>query len=134
MIGLLLVCHGQLAESLLGAVDGIVGPQDDVVAITNEGKAPEVVRSEIAEILQSFAGHEGVIVMADLLGSSCWRNGLECLKEPPTPIAVISGVNLGMLLSFTQKRATLSFSELAEVMANDGKRAISGPRFSEPAK
>ena len=132
MIALILICHGDLASAMLGAAERIVGPQDGITAVSNDGKAPEVFREDIRQTIES-AGSEGVLIMADLLGSSCWRAGLETLRDAPTPVAVVSGLNLGMLLSFTQKRATLSFSELAEMLANDGKRAINGPRFSSDA-
>ena len=70
--------------------------------------------------------------MADLFGSSCWRCGFEELLGRPSAddaVAVIAGVNLGMLLSFSQKRAMMGFRELATALVEDGRRGISGPTF-----
>jgi len=137
MIGLVLICHGDLAQTFLRTAEEIVGPIEGVVCISNKGKSPAVVRAEVDRALAGFAGAEGVLIMADLFGSSCWRCGFEELYGPTgrdDTVAVIAGVNLGMLLSFTQKRHTLCFRELATVLAGDGRRGISGPTFASETR
>jgi mannose/fructose-specific phosphotransferase system component IIA len=130
MIGLILVCHGNLAEALLASAREIVGDIEAVVCITNATKSPDVVRKEIADAVHSLDTSNGVLIMADLFGSSCWRCSIETARaESGVPIAVITGVNLGMLLSFSQKRAKLDFVTLASTMVEDGKRGIAPPAF-----
>jgi len=131
MIGLLLICHGDLAAAMADVVTQFVGSVEGIRTVTNKGRAPEVVRDLVAQALEELDEAEGVIIMTDLLGSSCWRNGLERLRDCPTPVAVISGMNLGMVLSFTQKRDKLPFRELAETLVTDAKRGIGGPVFSK---
>lgn len=133
MIGLILICHGDLAEALLRTAEEIAGPIEGVCCISNHGKSPAVVREETERALARFDGGDGVLIMADLFGSSCWRCGFEELVVRPNDrdrIAVIAGVNLGMLLSFSQKRKTLGFRELAATLVEDGRRGISGSTFS----
>jgi len=133
MIGLVLICHGSLAETLLKTAEEIVGPIEDVRCVSNKGKSPEVVAEEVEKAVAGFAHADGVLIMADLFGSSCWRSGLQEMHvgtNTTIPLAVLAGVNLGMLLSFSQKRNALGFRELAATMIEDGRRGISGPKFS----
>ena len=137
MIGLVLICHGNLAATFLKTAEGIVGPIEGVRCVSNERKSPAIVKEEVQRALASFDGAEGVLIMADLFGSSCWRCGSEELFVGPgneDAVAVIAGVNLGMLLSFSQKRSILGFKELATALVEDGRRGISGPTFSSEVR
>jgi len=137
MIGLILICHGKLAETFLKTAEEIVGPIEGVRCISNHGKSLAVVREETERALEGFVGAEGVLIMADLFGSSCWRCGLgELLVKPSRTdtVAVITGVNLGMLLSFSQKRNTMGFRDLTAALVEDGRRGISGPTFSSEVR
>ena len=137
MIGLILICHGDFAQALLRTAEEIAGPIEGVCCISNQGKSPAVVREETERALARFDESDGVVIMADLFGSSCWRCGFEELIVRPSDrdrIAVIAGVNLGVLLSFSQKRGTLGFKELATTLVEDGRRGISGPTFSSEVR
>ncbi len=132
MIGLILVCHGNLAESMVETAEAIVGPMDGVRTVSNQTKSAEAVSNELNEAIASFAGADGVLILVDVFGSSCWRYGLcnarDCVGVD-YPIAVVSGAGLGTLLSFSRKRITLGFHELAEALADDSRRSIAGPMF-----
>ena len=137
MIGLILICHGDLAATFLGTAEQIAGPIEGVYCVSNYGKSPAVVREETERALARFDEGDSVLIMADLFGSSCWRCGFEELIVRPSDhdrVAVIAGVNLGMLLSFSQKRKTLDFKELATALVEDGRRGISGPTFSSEVR
>lgn len=138
MIGLILICHGDLADSLLRTAEGIVGPIAGVETVSNDGKSPEVVRQEVRDAMSSFDKPSGILIMVDLYGSSCWRSGVRIAAQqasPSLPVAVISGINLGTVLSFSQKRDILPFGRLAAAMAEDARRGIHGPRpFPEESK
>ncbi|HNZ38851.1 MAG TPA: hypothetical protein PKN69_04915, partial [Candidatus Latescibacteria bacterium] len=85
---------------------------------------------EIIHAASENAGLSGVLVMADLFGSSCWRCAMEAARVGTgVPMAVVTGVNLGMLLSFSQKRDSMDFPTLASTMTEDGRRGINGPVF-----
>lgn len=133
MIGLVLICHGNLGAELLQTAESIVGPIEDVRTISNVGLAPEVVTEHLREAISSFENPSGIFLMVDLFGSSCWRVAMTSAVSMPTtsdvPVAVLSGMNLGTVLSFSQKRQTMAFTELAEAMVNDAQRGIVGPKF-----
>jgi len=132
MIGLILVCHGDLARTLVETAEEIVGPIEGVRTISNQGKAPEIADRELAEAIAAFEDVDGILVMVDLFGSSCWRCSVanaRRLRGARPPVALVSGINLGALLSFSQKRHTLGFRELAEAMVKDACRGVNGPLF-----
>lgn len=133
MIGLILICHGDLGESLVRTAESIVGPIEGTRIVSNRGKSPDVVERELNEAMASFEDPAGVLIMVDLFGSSCWRcgvtNAVESNRRDDVAVAIVSGVNLGTVLSFNQKRDTMPFRELAEAMATDAKRGINGPKF-----
>ena len=133
MIGLILICHGNLGAELLRTAEGIVGSIEGVRTISNVGIAPETVTERLREAIDSFDDPSGILLMVDLFGSSCWRVAMTCTASTPkdstVPIAVLSGMNLGTVLSFSQKRQTMQFRELAEAMATDAQRGIIGPKF-----
>ncbi len=133
MIGLVLICHGNLGAELLRTAEGIVGSIDNVRTISNVGLAPEVVTEHLREAIDSFENPSGVLLMVDLFGSSCWRVAMSCAASMPSdgdvPVAVLSGMNLGTVLSFSQKRQTMPFRLLVEAMATDAQRGIVGPKF-----
>jgi|SaaInl4_150m_RNA_FD_contig_31_1653518_length_1063_multi_4_in_0_out_0_2 mannose PTS system EIIA component len=133
MTALILLSHGDLSAALLRTAEGIVGPIENARAISNSGKSPETIAEDVREAVASFDEASGVMIMVDLFGSSCWRCGVTGGAGVPDdlnlPCAVISGVNLGAVLSFSQKRDTMPLQELAETMANDARRGISSPKY-----
>jgi PTS system mannose-specific IIA component len=133
MIGLVLICHGNLGAELLRTAEGIVGSIEDTRAISNIGIAPEVVTEHLRHAINSFENPSGILLMVDLFVSSCWRDAMTCAASMPTnsnvPVAVLSGMNLGTVLSFSQKRQTMPFRELVEAMVTDAQRGIVGPKF-----
>ena len=80
--------------------------------------------NEMVDLIKSKSENnsgDGVILFVDIYGGSCWR-AAKMAKLPKGHI--ITGINLPMLLSFIQKRKTLTFDELPSIMEIDGKRAI----------
>ena len=134
MIGCILISHGRFGQSLFDVAQEIVGDIPDMYVVSNEGKAPSVVMEEVSSAFDALKNTEGIIILSDLIGSSCWRTGFAALQNQHVPVAMISGVNLGMILSFCQKRNTMSFQELAAIIPEDGRRGITGPTFPKESR
>ncbi len=120
MVHALIITHGLLGAELLKCAESLLGPQDGVEVITNEGKDLEGLSKLVASCVR--AG-EDTILFADFCGGSpyvaCRRAG-----ENARRLAIISGVNLPMLTSFFTKRGTMSFTELIRTVRDDGLRGI----------
>ena len=123
MIGCIIVTHGYLADAMVDAACGILGTLDGVYTITvSTLPAPEIYR-KMKEIVEENDSKSGFLVLASLKGGSCWNAGLKLAREFPN-VAVVSGVNLSMLISVLNKRDTISLAQLAETACQDGTRGI----------
>lgn len=115
----IVVGHGDMPRGLVDAVRHIAGQAaDGLVAISNEGKAPDQLATELTEA----AGTGPAIVFADLRTGSCGIAAAYSCKNRDRR-AVICGVNLPMLLDFVFHR-DLELSELVPRVIEKGRAAI----------
>ena len=123
MIGLLLVAHAGVARELLSAAEMIVGTLElaEAVGIDKDASAATVMAS-IKEAVARVSGG-GAIIMTDMFGGTPSNMGLSFLEEGR--VEVLTGVNLPMLISFTQGRERLSVGELALKLKESGREGIS---------
>jgi mannose/fructose-specific phosphotransferase system component IIA len=113
------VGHGDMPRGLVDAVRRIAGEAAiGLAAVSNEGKGPDVLRSEV----DAAAGPGPAIVFVDLQSGSC---GLAAAYACRGCVgrAVISGVNLPMLLDFVFHRE-LSMDVLVARLVEGGRAAI----------
>lgn len=93
------VAHGDLGEALIRAVERIAGPAEGLVAVSNEGRAPE----EMRRLVRAAVGEGPCVIFTDLASGSCAFTGRlvagECRRA-----AVVTGTNLPMLLDFAFHR------------------------------
>ena len=120
MIKGLIIGHRDIGKAVIEALESISGHAEHVDCISNEGLSTD----DLAEKIKSFCRlncQDGIILFVDVFGGSCWR---AAKKAKSSNAHIVTGLNLPMLLSFVQKRETLSIDELPSVMETDGKRAI----------
>jgi len=123
MIGLVLVAHAGVASELLAAAEMIVGNLElaEAVGIAKDASAATVMAS-IKEAVASVSG-EGAIIMTDMFGGTPSNMSLSFLEEGR--VEVLTGVNLPMLIRFTQERERCSVGELALKLKDSGREGIS---------
>lgn len=115
------VCHASLAASLVRAADAIAGVPGVLVPVSNDG----CDRGRLAERIQeALAGRPGV-VFVDMPSGSCLVAALQRVRAEGEA-AVVTGVNLAMLLDFIFHR-NLTPAEAADRALNVGQRAIRVP-------
>ena len=120
----ILLTHGLIGEAFIEAVQGIMGLDDGLHAISVMNMS--VV--EITDRLMALVGapeekRDGVIILASLKGGSCWNVAVSVAKDNSN-VEVVSGLNLSMVLSFMTKRDELPLNELAENIEQDGHRGV----------
>lgn len=99
MVNIILASHGEFVEGLLESSKMIFGEQDNIAAVTlmpNEG--PEDLRAKLDSAVQSFGADAEVLFMVDLWGGSPFNQASLVLEEMKERSAIVSGVNLPMLL------------------------------------
>ena len=116
-----IVSHAAVAEALLAAVAAITGVSDALVAVSNDG----CDSGALAERLARAIDDKPAVLFVDLPGGSCLTSAVR-LAKGKTDVAVITGVNLAMLLDFVFHR-DLSPAEAARRAADAGTRAIRTP-------
>jgi mannose/fructose-specific phosphotransferase system component IIA len=115
------VSHAELASALVSAVRAISGVEDALIPVSNEGCDPKALAARI----EAAVGGAPAVLFVDLPGGSCLTSAIR-LAHGHAEIAVVTGVNLAMLLDFVFHR-DLSPAEAARRAVDAGGRAIRTP-------
>lgn len=113
-----IVSHAAIAQALVSAVTVITGIDGALVPISNEGCDNDALR----ERLRLAVGQAPAVLFVDLPGGSCLTNSIRYAKQH-ADIAVVTGVNLAMLLDFVFHR-DVSPAEAARRAVDAGAKAI----------
>lgn len=118
------VAHGDLAPSMIRAVEGISGVRGALLGISNAGCTPQELRRRV----DSAVGEGPALVFVDMGSGSCAFAALKVAEAAPS-VAVVTGVSLPMLLDFVFHR-DMEPAALAERVAGKGRTAarVMGPR------
>lgn len=114
------VAHAGLGPALVDAVCTILGDTDRLCGVSNEGCGREAIVARVEDAVNSG---RRTIIFVDLPGGSCHMAALRFAKEQDD-IAVVSGVNLPMLLDFASGPAE-SLEETVARVSEAGGRSIS---------
>lgn len=118
----IVVAHGDMARGMITAVNRIAGSAEGaLVPVSNEGRGPEELRAEIRRVL----GGGPAVVFTDLGAGSCTLAAVGSCRDRGA-VAVVSGVNLPMLLefAFNRSRPLPELLERLETKARDGIRVL----------
>lgn len=134
MIGVVVLCHGLLAQALADTAQMIVGPQPLLAAVpfTADMRLDDY-QASVSAALKAAAGDGGgdaVLVLADLAGGTPCNVGLVLAGAVGArngngagEIAVVSGVNVPMLVTVLLGRGSSGPSS--------GSGSYSGPGLAE---
>jgi len=116
-----IVSHAAVAQALLAAVAAITGVRDALVPVSNDG----CDTGALADRLNQAIDNKPAVLFVDLPGGSCLTSSVR-LARGKTDVAVVTGVNLAMLLDFVFHRDLLP-GDAARRAAEAGSRAIRTP-------
>ena len=123
MAGLIVLTHGRLAEEFVEAAVKIVGPLDNVAAVSIGWDDDVVDARALIEAAMARVGKDGeVLVLTDMFGGTPTNLALSLLE--PGKVEVVTGVNLPMVIKFTNLRGAASLEEIARRIAAQGREAI----------
>ena len=123
MIGGIILTHGEFGAGIKNALEGMMGEQKGLRVLTNTGLSKEKLKESLEEAIGENEFKEGVFVFVDMPGSSCWLTA-KTLKDHNKKIAIITGVNLPMLVTFFGNRERLAFEKLIEKVKETGQKGI----------
>ncbi len=114
-----LVAHGSMARGMMDAMEKIAGTGEEVLtALSNEGLGPGTLQEKLDDLL----GDSPAVVFTDLSSGSCALAARICCRERGAR-AVITGVNLPMLLDFVFNRH-LPLGELVPRLLAKGRESL----------
>jgi mannose/fructose-specific phosphotransferase system component IIA len=123
MIQGLVLTHGGIGRELIKVVELIMGPVEGLRAESNQGRSAKETTQAVTGWLAGLeVGAEGVVFIDDY-GGSCATAARLGLADQPR-VAVISGVNLTMLLAFVTWREELERPELVQRIVDKGRQAV----------
>ena len=119
----LLVTHGVLGEELVRTVESILGPQGDVITVSNNGLSADGLDDAILSGVKGVPPERPIVLFSDLAAGSC---GIATRRASLRDRVVrrASGINLPMLLEFFHYRDMLPLDELLPRMEAKGKAGI----------
>jgi mannose/fructose-specific phosphotransferase system component IIA len=114
-----IVSHAAVAQALAAAVTAITGIEGALTAVSNDGCGTEA----LGERLREAVGKGPAVLFVDLPGGSCFTSSARYARQGGAEIAVVTGVNLAMLLDFVFHR-DIPPAEAARRAVDAGAKAI----------
>ncbi|MEM7506844.1 MAG: PTS fructose transporter subunit IIA [Pseudomonadota bacterium] len=103
MIGIVIVAHGDLASALLAAMEHVVGPQPNAVAIAiHPADDLHSRQAEIDEAVSNVNTGAGVVLITDMFGGTPSNLALGAMGAKD--VEVIYGANLPLLVKLAKIR------------------------------
>ena len=103
MIGLVLVTHGRLAVEFRAALEHVVGPQEQIEAVTiGPDDDVEQRRKDIIEAVKRVDSGDGVAILTDMFGGTPSNLAISVMSRPK--VEVLAGINLPMLVKLAKVR------------------------------
>lgn len=123
MIGLVLVTHGRLAVEFQAALEHVVGPQQQIEAVTiGPDDDVEQRRKDIVDAIKRVDSGEGVAVLTDMFGGTPSNLSISCMSQPK--VEVIAGINLPMLVKLAKIRSETSLPDTIIAAQEAGRKYI----------
>lgn len=116
------VAHGRLGQGFLTALERVMGHQDNVWTVSNEGMGGEELEREIQGLLAERGAGREAILFSDLDGGSCGQACRRLLASGAVR-AVFYGINLPLLIEFVLLQDE-SFETLAAAVLAKSRDAL----------
>lgn len=122
-ISIVVAAHQDLGPALVRAAEGIVGPMEDVVAVTlGYQEDPAAARGRFTDIVRREGQERDVLILTDMFGGTPTNMSLPFLEDGR--VEVVTGVNLPMLLKAQVARRELGLGPLAAFLRDYGAKNI----------
>ncbi|MBW5811766.1 PTS N-acetylgalactosamine transporter subunit IIA [Yersinia kristensenii] len=125
MVSIIITGHGRFASGLYNALEQIIGPQQQIIAIDFPvGMSTQQLDQALQQALDALPVEQGVIFFTDLLGGSPFRSAVQLSVQQPQ-FEVIAGTNMQMLAETVLDRDEIpTASEFVQQALAAGSRGI----------
>ena len=123
MLGIVLVTHGRLGDEFRAALEHIIGPQQQIEAISI---APEddlnLCRGDIIEAIHRVDSGDGVAILTDIFGGTASSLAITCMNRPK--VDMLAGMNLPMLVKLAKVRQGRSLPDAVGMAEEAGRKYV----------
>jgi PTS system mannose-specific IIA component len=121
MIGIVIVTHGRLAQETIVAMEHMVGPQQNLRAISI-GPEDDIERRqrEVGAAVKSVDRGQGVVVATDMYGGTPCNISLTWLE--PGRVEVLAGYSLPSLIKLIDVRTRLPLEQAVSQAIEAGRK------------
>ncbi|MCC6103233.1 MAG: PTS sugar transporter subunit IIA [Atopobiaceae bacterium] len=113
MVGIVIACHGRLAEGLIDALTLLAGEQKSLIGLgLLPGNSPLDFGKKVEQAVDELDEGDGVLVLTDLFGGTPSNSAARLINRED--VRAFAGVNLPMLLSVVFARSEMGLDDLAE--------------------
>lgn len=127
MVSAVIIGQGDLPRALLEAARAIFPDTEGVSAVSNLDCQIGELQGRLEQAINDLPEGD-VVVFADMFGSSCANAGFE-VKRGRSHVAVLSGVNLSMVVRFLYHRHKKPLAELVPFLVETGRTAVQAIEF-----
>lgn len=126
MIGIIISGHGNFATGLRSSLNLIAGNPANVEYIDFvEADSTETLKQKYIDALNNLSNCDSVLALTDLTGGSPFKTLVELKTEVTTPLEVIGGTNLAMILEISMAKDFIDdLSVLTNTALETGKSGI----------
>ena len=126
MKGIVIACHGDLADGFVSAAEMILGEVDNVSAVSVDvTQEPETIQDTIREAIRSVDQNDGVFILTDLFGGTPANVSLSFLE--PNRVEIITGINLPLVIKLLKDREKYPMEELKVKLIQSAVKNILNP-------
>ena len=123
MIGMVLVTHGHLASEFRAALEHVVGPQKQLLAISiGPEDDMERRRADIIEAIHEADSGEGVVVLTDMFGGTPSNLAISVMNGGK--VEVLAGINLPMLIKLASVRDATTLEQAVQQAQDAGRKYV----------
>lgn len=127
-IGIIIASHGKFAEGIHQSGSMIFGEQEKVQVVTfMPSEGPDDLYAHFNDAIAQFDADDEILVLADLWSGSPFNQASRVMGEnPDRKMAIITGLNLPMLIQAYTERMMDANAGVEQVAANIIKEAKDG--------
>ena len=123
MIGMVLVTHGHLATEFRAALEHVVGPQKQLIAISiGPEDDMERRRADIISAIHEADSGEGVVVLTDMFGGTPSNLAISVMNGGN--VEVLAGINLPMLIKLASVREGATLEQAVQAAQEAGRKYV----------
>ena len=123
MIGMVLVTHGHLASEFRAALEHVVGPQKQLIAISiGPEDDMERRRADIIEAIHEADSGEGVVLLTDMFGGTPSNLAISVMNGGK--VEVLAGINLPMLIKLASVRDAATLEQAVQQAQEAGRKYV----------